>query len=290
MSYAAVNEHRMPYDVDGTEVGFRSQDGIDTISQMIGNGLASWLDSTSKGNLNKENRAQTWHVGDYRLGGVFWFFFPELREVNKVGLLWNSTNNCTFSSQIIQGSADTTNGVDGTWETAVYSMPAPNTDMDFWRNKIFTLSFSGPVKALRIGFYETSPRFNYLGLCGIHLYGRKAVGQQPDDVVLTDAAGVELTSLIDFGDQPEGTTELQSFKIKNTSGSKIANSVNIQLNHTDFTISFSQDGPWQSVLDISSIGPGSLSSTIFVRNLLGPPLLTLGPKAARAIVTVGSWT
>ncbi len=106
---------------------------------------------------------------------------------------------------------------------------------------------------------------------------------------MTDASGVELTSLIDFGDQPEGTTEIQSFKIKNTSSSKIANNVNIQLNHGDFTITFSQDGPWQSLLDISSIGPGSLSSTIYVRNLLGPPLLTLGPKAARAIVTVGSW-
>lgn len=288
--YAEVAEHRMPYDVDGTEVGFRSQDGIDSISQIIGNGLASWLDSSSKGNLNKENRAQTWHVGDYRMGGVFWYFFPELREVNKVGFQWNSTNNCTFSTQTIQGSADTTNGVDGTWETGIYTMPTPNTDMDHWRNKIFTVSFSGPVKALRIGFRETSPQFNYLGLCGIHLYGRKASGQQLDDVVTTDASGVELTSLMDFGNQPEGTTEIQSFKIKNISSSKIATNVNVQLNHADFTISFSQDGPWQSVLDISSIGPGSLSSIIYVRNLLGPPLLTLGPKAARAIVTVGNWS
>ncbi|UWG97400.1 hypothetical protein LPY66_00730 [Dehalobacter sp. DCM] len=288
--YAEVAEHRMPYDIDGTEVGFRSMSDLSTISQIIGNGIASWLDSTAKGNLNKENRSQSWKVGDYRLGSVFWFFFPELREVNKVGFYWSSTTVCSFVSHTIQGSADTTNGVDGTWETGVYTIPAANTDMDHWRNKIFTLSFSGPVKAIRIGFRETSPQFEDLYICGVHLYGRKAVGEQVNDVVMTDASGVDLTSLIDFGDQPEGTTEIQSFKIKNTSNTKIANNVNIQLNHEDFTISFSQDGPWQSVLDISSIGPGSLSSTIFVRNLLGPPLLTLGPKAARAIVTVGSWT
>ena len=288
--YAEVAEHRMPYDIDGTEVGFRSMSDINTIDQIIGNGLALWLDSTAKGNLNKENRSQSWKVADYRLGAAFWFFFPELREVNKVAFHWGSTTASTFVSQTIQGSADTTNGVDGTWETGVYTIPAANTDMDHWRNKIFTLSFSGPVKAIRIGFRETSPQFDDLYLCGIHFYGRKAAGEQPDDVALTDASGVELTSLIDFGDQPEGTTEIQSFKIKNTSSSKIANNVNIQLNHGDFTISFSQDGPWQSVLDISSIGPGSLSSTIFVRNQLGPPLLTLGPKAARAIVTVGTWS
>ena len=288
--YADVAEHRMPYDIDGTQVGYRYQVNCVSLNTIIGNGLASWLDSSSKGNLNKENRAQVWQVAGFKSGGVFWFFFPELRAVNKVGLQWNSTNAAGISTHSIQGSADTTNGVDGTWETAIYTLPSPGTDLDFWRNKIFTVSFSGPVKAIRIGFWDLPSQYNELDLCGIHFYGRKAAGQQPDDVVFTDGSGVELTSLMDFGDQPEGTTEIQNFKIKNASGSKIANNVNIQLNHPDFTVAFSQDGPWQSVLDIASIGPGSLSSTIYVRNLLGPPLLTLGPKAARAIVTVGSWT
>jgi hypothetical protein len=38
----------------------------------------------------------------------------------------------------------------------VYTIPAANTDMDHWRNKIFTLSFSGPVKEIRIDFAKFS--------------------------------------------------------------------------------------------------------------------------------------
>jgi hypothetical protein len=40
----------MPYDIDGTEVGFRSMFGHNNIEQIIGNGLAIVLDSTAKGN------------------------------------------------------------------------------------------------------------------------------------------------------------------------------------------------------------------------------------------------
>jgi hypothetical protein len=67
---------------------------IGSIEQIIGNGLASWRDSTSKGNLTQENRSQSWKVGDYRLGGCVLVFLPELREVNKVAFHWGSTTGC----------------------------------------------------------------------------------------------------------------------------------------------------------------------------------------------------
>ena len=286
MAYAAVNEHRMPYDIDGTEVGYRYTAGDIQPATLIGNGVNTWFTSTLKGNLNKEYRAQTWAIDKFQTHAR-WFFFPETREITKIGFLWSTTTSASFTNQIIQGSADTTNGVDGTWETGVYTIPTPNSNFDHWRDEIFAIAFSGPVKALRIGILSSAQN---IGLSGIHIYGRQAVGARPDDIGFTDSTGADLTALMDYGDQPEGTTEVQSFKVKNLSSTLIANNVNIQLNHPDFTISFGSSGPWQSVLDIASIGPGSVSNLIYVRNLLGPPLLTLGPKAARAIVTVGSWT
>lgn len=285
--YASVSEHRMPYDIDGTEVGYRYLTDV-SLGTLFGNGISSWLTQTEKQNLNREDRAQTWGATDNGPGFGFWFFFPELREVTKLGLQFPSVPISSLSEVLIQGSNDTTNGMDGTWETAVYSFPTPTADLDNWRDSIFAVSFSSSIKALRFGLRRGGYAYT-VRLCATHIYGRKAAGQQPDDIVFCDASGSELTSLEDWLDRPEGTTLIKSLKVKNVS-TKTANSINLQLNHSDFALSLSQDGPWQSVLDIASLGAGAISSTIYVRNLLGPPLLTLGPKAARIIASVGSWT
>ena len=285
--YPEVLEHRIPFDIDGTEVGYRYQTYA-TFTTLFGNGINHWLTQQEKQNINSENRAQEWGGYDNKPGFGLWFFFPELREISKVGIQYPAGGIDTPSEVTIQGSTDTTNGMDGTWESAVYSFPAPSAALDNWRDNIFSVSFSGPVKALRFGLRSTSYA-DTIKVCAFHIYGQKAEGEQPDDIVFCDVDGNELTSLLDWGDRPEGTTQIQSIKLKNVSGSKIANNVNLQLNHSDFVISFSPDGPWQSVLDIASMAPNSLSATVYIKNALEPPLLTLGPKAARLIVSIGSW-
>ena len=282
MTYPAINSRRIPYDIDGSEVGFRKGFNVD-YNTLFAAGISSWLDSTAKGNLNKHNKEQDCGLGG-RESHVFWFFLPEVKEITHVGILFDGGAG---SSTTIQGSNDSTNGIDGTWETAVYTF-VKQTSADGWRY-VMAVSFSTSYKTVRIGF-SGADNYSGPGLYHIHLYGSKADGQTPDDIIFTDANGNEMTALMDWGDQPEGTTEISSFKLKNTSTTKIANGVNLQLNHSDFAISLSQDGPWVAVLDITSIPAASLSSSIFVRNLLGPPLLTLGPKFGRCIVTVGSWT
>lgn len=292
MAYPVINSRRMPYDIDGTAVGYNDSGGLSPAG-LIPYGIASWLNSVSAGNLNKADRSQVFSRGSDAYGCgtmVFWFFFPEIREITHLGFLLPDANTVP-TSLLIQGSTDTTNGVDGTWEDAVFSLPAIGPSLDNWRSKVFPVSFSGPMKEVRIGMYSrlTSP-WSTLSINALHLYGRKAAGQTPDDILFTDINGNEITSVTDWGDQPEGTEELWWFKLKNASTTKIANAVNLQLNHADFSIALSPDGPWVAVLDITSIAANSLSSTIYVRNKLGPPLLTLGPRQARCIVTVGSWT
>ena len=77
--------------------------------------------------------------------------------------------------------------------------------------------------------------------------------------------------------------------MRNSSVDKIANNINLQLNDEDFLMSFNQEGPWTSVLDLASIAPNSVSSVLYIKNQLAPPLLALGPRYARIIASVGSW-
>lgn len=283
--YPAISAHRMPYDIDGTEVGRRS---TDSLANLFSKGVSAWLTSQQKGNLNREDRIEEFGGGAFNSPSWgFWFFFPELREVTHIGFLWSKTdaNEC-----LVQGSTDSTNGMDGTWETAVFVFPSPTVGFDFWRSTIMAVSFSGPVKVLRVGCRRNDYNVN-VNIYGLHVYGQKYATETPDDIVFCNAStGNQLTALMDWGDRPEGTTLIDSFKVKNASASKIANNINLQLNHDDFLLAWSADGPWTSVLDIATLGVGALSNTVYVRNKLEPPLLLLGPKAARVIVSVGSWT
>jgi hypothetical protein len=289
MAYPVINSRRMPYDIDGSAVGYRELWGSSPAT-LLSNGPASWLDSSPRGTLNGQSNSSRY--GDVYNGNCvgFWFFFPEQREVTHMAIANMIGKTSNPASQVLQGSADTTNGMDGTWETPVCTIPTAGiADGDAWRDNIFTVSFSGPMKCIRYA-RNVNTGTSDASIALFHIYGFKAAGQTPDDIVFTDINGNEIASLTDWGDQPEGTTEIWWFKLKNASTTKIANAVNLQLNNADFAIALSPDGPWVAVIDITSIAAGSLSSTIYVRNKLDPPTLILGPRAARCIVTVGSWT
>ena len=284
MAYPVIPSRRMPYDIDGTEVG-HIRTGLNL---SFNSGVESWATSAQKTQLQNQGNIAPF-IRSYGYGNTdsdaFWFFFPEVRELTHIGFTHSEIDTPTIT---IQGSTDSTNGIDGTWETPVWVVTVSDR-ADAWRSDVMALSFSGPVKVLRINFYDGGADMNILN--SIHLYGFKFAGETPDDILFVDAeTGAELTSLIDWGDRPEGTTEFRQVKVKNASTTKTANSINLQLNHTDFLMSWNSGGPWTTVLDITSLGAGAESGIIYLKNELGPPLLILGPKDARMIATVGSWT
>ncbi len=284
MPYPAINERRMPYDIDGTEVGYRTTGGFTGVP-------TAWCDSTKKQQLNGYQREGTGIGTDWSATAAIWLFFPELREVTGIAMLWIIPGGSTIppTGFSIQGSADTTNGIDGTWNAGSLTPGwSYQNDDDEWRTTIFAVSFPSAVKAVRFSFSTGIGSNSYIR--NFHIYGRKAAGETPDDLLMCDAAGTELTALKDWGDQPEGTTETWTFRVKNSSATKTANNINLQLNHPEFALAWDAGGPWQSVLDIASLAPGATSNLIYVRNLIGPPLQTLGPRFARVIATVGSWT
>jgi len=282
MPYSAITSRRIPYDIDGSVMSI-SNGGYDS--------AMSWVSSADLIKYNNNEGSVVWSATG-SLTKSYWLWFTERKEI-EAGIIAIQDQDNEGVMYELQGSNDTTNGLDGTWETAVFpsgSIFIPRgVSVSTFRSSIKPISFSTSYKVLRWRIYYgyTSAGTSYHKFN--HFYGRKAAGETVDDVLFTDTNGDELTSLTDWGDRPEGTTLIKSFKVKNTSSSKIANNINLQLNHADFLISLDQVN-WVATIDIASIPANSLSAEIFVKNSLGVPPLTLGPKAARVIATVGSFT
>lgn len=281
MSYPALPDRRMPYDNDGTVVGYGT----------LGAGLEVYPTGSQLLVLNGITYGDAGQSSENANATIF-VFFPEQREVT-ARYAWvyyaASGNPAPTTPNVITGSNDTTNGLDGTWETA--SLGGANTkDDDYcWRSTIGSISFTGGKHTIRLTKTGFSAGIQHPMM--MHLYGEKVAGQTPDDILFLDGenAYAEFTVADDFGDRPLGTTVSRTFKVKNASTTKTANSINLQCNDADFAMS--ENGTtWVTTINISSLAPGASSSALYVRNTTPDPGNLLGPRFARIVCTVGSWT
>lgn len=288
MVYAALPDRRIPYDNDGTVVA----QGTNTSGPVYypsGADLIEWQDTdfTTAGYL-VNNQVTKWYC-----------YFPEQRELTGIYMFQARNNPPTTSAECgyitsIQGSNDSGNGEDGTFETASLpsGSPAFVNAFDTWRAGIKPVSFTGPKQVLRITMTSAGAGQYYIMTVIAHLYGEKAAGETPDDIIYInhdDTPGVEFTLPEDFGDQPLGTTVVRQFRIKNTSATKTANTINIQCNDSDFAIS--EDGVnWVVTINIASLSAGAESATLYVRCTTPAPGGQLGPRYARIVTTVASYT
>jgi len=284
MSYPAITSRRMPYDIDGTVVGSNGAGG-----NSFATGITTWFTSGDLIEYNDEDLTNVRTMYYYGEGWAWWMFFPEKREIEAMCMLFQAES----VTIVLEGSNDTTNGMDGTWNAATFPNGNPNIscggDVDAWRTNIKAVSFSTSYKAIRFRGSFGAHGNGYL--FGFHFYGRKAAGETPDDILVLDnelETPAEFTALKDWGDRPEGTTVINSIRLKNDSATKVANNINIQLNNADYLISWDQVS-WSATLDIASLSVGSVSSPIYIKQSLDPPLLILGARAARLNITVGSW-
>jgi hypothetical protein len=282
--YPALPDRRMPYDADGTLVyqGTLLSDGASTVVSQ-----ASMLE---------------WNDDDYVQAGIVmgsgtstpgrvYFFFPESREITAFFMGANTVSG--GMSQIadgVEGSNDTANGLDGTWETASLPGGSPvRVDNFSWRSGIELISLTGPKKNLRIQVHGSAGGNNKVTIS--HLYGEAAVGAMTHDLIFIDhddTPGVEYAAPEDFGDQPLGTTVVRQFRIKNTSASRTATNLSVQCNDADFAIAESGSGPWVATIGIASLAAGAESATLYVRCTTPAPGSALKPRFARIVVTCDS--
>lgn len=275
MSYAAVLDRRMPLDNDGTVGAYGT----------IGAGITAYLSGAQM--IQQQGYLYTGPIGSV----VQWLWFPEQRETTGVYTYGYSTSGtgAPQPANKVEGSTDTTNGLDGTWETASMAGGYPAWINNYsWRDSIKPVSFTGPKATVRVSQAAT---FGAAGYYLMHIYGAKGSGQTADDILFLDglASYAEFASVEDFGNVPLGTTWTRTFKIKNASATKTANSINIQCNDADFAIS-TDNVTWVTTINISSLAAGASSATMYVRNTTPGVGNLLGPRFARIVATVGSWT
>lgn len=288
MAYPALPDRRMPYDNDGTVVMQGDNYGLIYGSNLSYPNGAAVLGLNGFSGLRTGRGASATNA-DWQL--TTWLFFPELREVSG---LYDSIANASVGTAVLKGSADTTSGLDGTWENASWTpvSPVAATQSDQWRSGIRAVSFTGGKKAIRLDLPGLGGSQGSPTLAVLHVYGEKAAGQTPDDLIFInhqDTPGVEYQAPQDFGDRPLGTTVTHTFRVKNVSPTKTANSVNLQCNDTDFTIS-TDGSTWVTTINIASLAAGAESATLYVRCTTPAPGNALGPRFARIIAIVGSWT
>jgi hypothetical protein len=123
-------------------------------------------------------------------------------------------------------------------------------DDDVWRDSIQPCTFSEAIKVLRVRYYAPyagAGDSSCVYIYGLHIYGVKAAGEVPDDILFLDddASGdPEFIRDLDFGDRPEGTTMTHRIKLFNSSTTKIANNLTLSLIDTDFTFSMDEGATW----------------------------------------------
>lgn len=294
MPYTAVPDMRMPIDADGTVCYYRVQGS--SAAATFPNGPTTLISQANLLELQDLDNTGVSGMSGYENANpanstlAVWAFFPESREVT-AHFSCETTSVPYSPAETLQGSSDSTNGTDGTWETASFPSGIAHTNYNFdnWRASIKPVSFTGPKRVVRDG---VGSNVGGATLSMWHWYGEKAAGQTPDDVIFInhdDTPGVEFTAVEDFGDQPLGTTVVRQFRLKNTSATKTANTVNIQCNDGYFALS-EDNVNWVATINITSLSAGAESSTLYVRCTTPAPPSTIGPYFSRIIVTVASYT
>lgn len=298
MAYPTINANRIAYNIDGTRVAVAEKGtAIDTpiLPQR-------WLTQTDLDNAQSDtttirvDTVSNSNYSDYTYMMVF-FFFSEKKDIKHFTVRGKADNYSDF--YYIEGSNDTTDGVNGTWERAtidttqgqaIYNtVSTTNYDpQSWWREPANTTFTTSGFKVVRAYF-----RFSrYQAVYNIHIYGNKATGETPDDIVFLESDGVtEYNTLHDYGAVEEGTITTTTTYIKNTSSTKTANSIDISLDGKDssnFTIS--TDGTtFGTTANITNLGAGA-TQVLYVKNNVGDPPQILNPRNVYVQVSVGSWT
>lgn len=244
--------HRMMYDDDGSTSYYFVTSGSNPTAMTPGD----------RAILNNEITDTAVDFGGTR----YWIgvIFPELRDIE--GFYINTNGPPT----VIETSADTTNGYDGTWVARQTNPTTSNTSANaHWQSGARTLSVSS-VKAIRHNAYEN--QFNF------HIYGKPSAGQNPDRLILWDPVldqqlAPNALHPGDGGDVTRGLSYDKQFRIKNNSLTLTANNILVSVgalsDNSPSVASMFQfstgGGAYNSNLTIPSIAAGTISPIIDMR-------------------------
>ena len=287
-AYPDVPSNRMAYDRDGTQVYWI--DNSNNVSQLT---------STQIGNLNDEDGDSAGLSAGGNQTARLFFFFPELRDLS--AYFFRTDNSFGPASVDVEVSANTTNGLDGTWTTiSTYGngdvrKPASPIQPDY-RQSIVTNARFG-IRGVRFSGHTSG--VSDFAPTAAHLYGNIAAGQNPKRLAIWHPTlDQHITgAYFDWGNTPRGSSADRTFRVKNLSPALTANDINLSMDAmTDTTPSvpgqflISSDGTtFTGTIGIGNIAPSGLSSVLTVRRNT-PSNATLSVWAARLLAQATSWS
>lgn len=289
MPYDTAPGMRMAWDDDGS-VAFAWE-----ISEAdVPSAPPTEIGASNKAEMNDEDNVDPSYTWDKPLNlpeGFHAVIFPELREID--GVFANASHvhggGGMMTLGILQSSADTTSGIDGTWVTHIADIVdmADRIVYGNYRNEIVSLAING-ARAIRI---EGNDNFR---LSGLHIYGEISPGETPDRLLFIDEdTGLEFALPVDYGDVPRGSARDFEWRLKNNSA--VAGN-NLTINTIQFTAEslYLNSGSWYThsvggdafagTKSIASLAPEAASSLIVTRQII-PVNEVLGVHAGRIQTT-----
>lgn len=288
MPYSALPDRVAPYDINGAVVK------VVTAAQGT-------IQSLSAGEMLELNDVDLTPVSvetDNQREIFLVIFLPDPIEVKGLFALSEKADVSQRGPTSIEGSNDTSNGLDGSWTAGTGSLNDDTSDFDSWRKSIAAINFSSVEYATyRIMFDHTEGGVGgkYIGMVVAHLYGIPTTPTAQADLPILfldpDDSDNEFTLPHDFGDTLAGTSTVKSFKIKNNHGSLQATTVSLDVNDPDdiIRISTTSGGPWVTTIAVGNIAAGASSATHYIKTEPGAPPIDLKPVRAAIEVTVASW-
>jgi hypothetical protein len=265
--YPDVPGQRFAYHLDGTKIYLLDDSNVLT-------------DITSIAATINDEDADYANVG---IGRII-FLFPEKRNLS--GYYFDGY----FQGTNLYVSSDTTTLLDGTWTSIANPWIANNVGdpLPEYRQNINPIT-AGSVKALK---FTNSPGNGYR-IYSIHLYGSIAATENPDRLIFWNATLDQATDgpYFDWGDVVQGQSYTKTFRIKNNSSSKTAQSIGLSAGAETFgmAVQFSTDNvTYTPTLTIGDLAPGAISSTVYVKRSV-PASEPLQLQVCRFKASAGSW-
>jgi hypothetical protein len=211
------------------------------------------------------------------------YLFPEIRSITAY-----SISNRAPGNTFIQTSADTTDGINGTWNTVV-----DNANMQQWQSADLTKLRSpllvawNSIQAVRIYHdWDQGPRLNDVHFWGTYTFAALQLTHPTIDQPLTAAD-------MDFGDVQRNQMIQKSFRVKNLSA-QTANNITVALDNVGTSNMYTNTnlvyGSSAKSHNIGNLAPGAISAIIIAQRDVGASEPQGVVETVRLGASAGSWT
>lgn len=281
-SYPDAPSWRMAIDRDGTQ-GY----------VITGANVVTPLTNAQLQILNNESDDYV-EVGT-TTGSRVMLIFPELRDIDGFFLDVDPESSSNIG-WVVEVSANTTNGVDGTWTQIASGSATPTVDpvVPAYRSVISVTQLA--KRAIRVR--RTDSVSGALRAASFHVYGEPAPGENPDRLALWHPTLDERVppAYFDWGNVPRSSSGDRLFRVKNLSSTLTASAVRVAMETlTDGTPSIPGQhslsfggGSFLAQANVGDLAPGAISGPVTLRRVT-PGNAQLGLWAFRVFAEANAW-